>query len=150
MTRKPILLALACLAGAGVSIWAPGPAYGCNSDYKQGYSPEDIKARRDVRKITGIFRLITISGRRYTDEDGKEWIEDAKLVGELTDNRGRIWPTIHDPSQTIVLCIHYFKPERDAKGSFWISRHKKTDRYELLHWEGEYLPDAEQTPLKAN
>jgi hypothetical protein len=42
----------------------------------------------------------------------------------------------------------YHRPEADATGTFWIARNAKDNRFELLLWEGVYLPKAEPVKMK--
>lgn len=122
------------------------PAYGCSFSWKKGWAPEEIKRRADVRKLEGVFRLEEVLGERHTDEDGTEWIWNAEIVGSIESKGGQIWNTIHDAPDDTTTCRYgsYFKPESDAKGAFWITRSKKSGRYRILLWEGDYLRAEEK------
>lgn len=119
------------------------PASACSFTWKKGWSPDEIKERSDVRKVKGTYRLVEVAGERFTDDDGEEWVRDASYHGRLNTLRGTGWDTYHEPRLQELTCIYYFKPEADAKGTFWISRKKVDGRYRILLWEGEYLPASD-------
>jgi hypothetical protein len=147
-----LLIALSLVLGLSVTAGV-GKARACSISYKKGYAPEEIKRRFDVRKIEGSFKLTDITGERFTNEDGEERIRNAKLLGEISNGKGRVWRTIQPPPDAILIEIcgcdcWYHRPEADATGTFWIARNAKDDRFELLLWEGDYLPKAEPAKMK--
>ena len=128
---------------AAFALVAASSAQACNFSWKKGWSPDEIKQREDVRKVVGTFRIMEISGEHFTDAEGKEWIRNARYVGRLETARGTGWDTAHPLRIEDLTCVYYFKPEADAEGTFWISRRKVDGRYEILLWEGTYLPQTD-------
>lgn len=142
------LLATMCLFLAVSLMVEVDQAHACSISYKKGYSPEEIKRRYDVRKIEGVFKLTEITGEHFTNENGEDMIRYAKLLGQISSKNGRVWRTIQPPPDALFIDIcgcdcWYHKPEADATGTFWITRNAKGDRFELLLWEGDYLPKSE-------
>ena len=135
--RCVLVLALVLMQG----MHAP-QALACSFAWKRGWSPEEIKKRYDVREVRGVFRLSELTGHRFTDEDGSEWIENAVFEGTIEPRRGKPWRTYHPAPDMRTTCYvgSYFKPTADAEGTFWISRKKVDGRYQILLWEGEYIP----------
>jgi hypothetical protein len=125
-----------------VAIHAPVDA--CSFSWKKGWSPNEIKRRADVRRVEGVFTLKELVGERHTDPEGIDWVSDGKFIGALESKNGVIRNTVHEAPDDTTTCRYgsYFKPEANAKGSFWISRTKKDGRYQILLWEGEYLKAA--------
>lgn len=123
---------------AASTLLAPA-AQACSLTWAPGWSPDEIKERADVRKVRGTYRLVEIAGERFTNDNGEEWVRDAKYLGQLNTLRGTGWDVIHEPRIPDLTCIYYFKPEADATGTFWISRSKVDGRYRLMLWEGDYI-----------
>jgi hypothetical protein len=146
MRRLFIYLLLLSLPTATVH----APAQACSFSWKKGWSPKEIKRRSDVRKVTGVFRLKELKGERRTDSEGTEYVINGEFVGTLESNGGVVRNTIHEAPDDTTTCRYgsYFKPEADAKGTFWISRTKKDGRYPILLWEGEYLMTADAVEKK--
>lgn len=103
---------------------------------------EEVKADPEVRLVKGIFHLEEVRGKPMNDPDYPGWLLDAVVLGKVETLRGTAFETSHAaPDQTTTCYVGtYFKPEGDASGTFYLSRRKANGRYELLHWEGEYLP----------
>jgi hypothetical protein len=137
-----LLLALAAVA-------APGAAEACTFSWKRGFSPEEIKRRPDVREVKGTWRMSALEGERFTDDEGQEWVRGGRFTGRIETTRGTRWSTWHRPPDMTTTCYigSYFKPEADAKGTFWIARRKVGGRFEILLWEGEYVIPG--TPMVA-
>ena len=143
MDRRAVLVGLATAALSGVPAQ---PAGACSIGYKAGYSPAEIKQRKDLRKIEGVYRLAEVAGERFTDENGQELVRDAKLLGEIKAKNGRTWKTIQPPPDALLVDIcgcdcWYHKPEGNAEGTFWLSHNGRNGRYTLMLWEGNYLHD---------
>jgi hypothetical protein len=148
--RSLIALLLALCLSVGV---VPSPANACSIGYKRGWSPEEIKRRPDVLRVEGTFRLTEVSGERFINAEGEERVRDAKLLGTIQSGRKRVWRTIQRPpdAMLIEMCgcdCWYHRPEGDATGTFWIRREPRRGRYELLLWEGDYLPRPEPSEKK--
>lgn len=140
MRRRAVLALL--LAGMA----APSAVQACTFRWARGWSPEEIKRRADVRKVRGVWRRTSLEGRPFTDEEGQEWITNARFLGRIETRRGTGWDTEHPAPDHSTTCFvgAYFKPEFDAAGTFWISRRASGGRYRILLWEGEYVPPAAQ------
>lgn len=125
----------ALMLAAGLAATFASPAAACSFSWAPGHSPDEIKARDDVRLVKGIFRFEV--GRGDVREDGM--LDRGTIYGHLETERGTGWKTVQPFDQFSVDCAAYLRPTADAKGSFWISRRKTGGRYELLLWEGTYL-----------
>lgn len=138
MTARFLALAT-LLALQGVQV---PDASACTFSWKRGWSPDEIKTRYDVREVRGTFRLAELTGRRFTDEEGVQWIQNGIYEGTIEPRRGKPWRTFHPAPDMRTTCYAgtYFKPTADARGTFWISRKKVDGRYQILLWEGEYIP----------
>lgn len=129
---RSVIIALA----AAAAMMATSPALACSFSWGSGQSPGEIRKRADVRKIEGVFRYG--SGQGVLDEQGE--LYRGRITGRVEARTGRVWNTIQLFDQLLVECAAYHKPVADARGTFWISRHKSDGRYNMLLWEGEYLP----------
>ncbi len=133
------------IASAGMVLAAPASA--CTFTWQKGWSPEEIKKRGDIRRVTGTFEVQDRSGSG--DEYGD--LYEGTIYGRLSTLRGTGWDTWQEFHRISLDCGAYEKPLADAQGTFWISRKKKDGRYQIYLWEGEYLPAKEpQSPDKAN
>lgn len=141
--RAAVLLAL------GLAVLAPPPAHACTFAWKRGWSPEEIKQRPDVRMVEGTWAMQTLEGDRTVDEEGQHLVINGRFLGRITAKRGTRWSTWHRAPDHTTTCYvgSYFKPEADAKGTFWIARRKVGGRFEILLWEGEYVIPG--TPMVA-
>lgn len=142
------------LAAIGLGVVAHQPVSACTFQWQKGWSPEEIKQRDDIRRVIGTFEVQDITGS--ADEDGG--LYEGTIYGRLETLRGTGWDTWQDYHRISVDCGANVKPLGYAKGTFWITRKKKDGRYQLLLWEGEYLPakdaanqdDANETESDAN
>jgi len=124
---------------------SPPAAHACSFSWKRGWSPDEIKQREDVRAVQGTWRMGALEGERFTDEEGQEWVRDGRFVGRIEEEHGVRWSTWHLAPDERTTCSAgtYFNPMADAKGTFWIARRKVDGRFEILLWEGEYLPQPQ-------
>lgn len=124
----------------------PTSANACSWVWKDGWSPEEIRERDDVRKVRGTYRMLQVAGDVGADENGGTVVSNAQFRGRLETLRRTGWDTYHEPPIYDLTCQvgNYHKPETDAKGTFWISRKRVHGRYRILLWEGEYLPPEER------
>lgn len=127
------------MAAAWLSLIAASPAAACSFSWKPGWSPDEIKAREDVRMVRGTFHVVGTEG----DANADGMLENGWIYGRLQTRRGTGWDTVQDYSLFAVECAAYRKPTSDARGVFWIERQRTDGRYKLLLWEGDYLPDGE-------
>ena len=132
------------LSFAALSLPTAGQA--CSWVWEEGWSPEEIKQRADVRKVRATYKMLQVAGKTGTDENGETIVYNAEFRGRLETLRGTGWDTYHEPPMYDLTCQigNYHKPETDATGTFWISRKKKNGRYRILLWEGDYLPPEQR------
>ena len=141
MTAAPARLAILAL-GLPIALAATGAA-ACSMDMRPVRERvEQIKADPGVRLVKGVFHFEEIRGEPMNDPDYPGWLLDAVILGKVETLRGTAFETSHAAPDESTTCYvgTYFKPGGDASGIFYLSRRKKDGRYELLHWEGEYLP----------
>jgi len=126
-------------AAACFAMLAAAPAHACEFSWKPGWSPKEIKdpERTDVRRVVGVFHITAIEGQ--AGQDG--YLDSGWISGRVETLRGTGWDMIQSYDRFSIECGASREPTRDAKGVFWIARARKDGRYEMLAWEGEYLPD---------
>ncbi|MEP0191230.1 MAG: hypothetical protein ABJP70_11460 [Erythrobacter sp.] len=137
------------LAAATAGLVLSTPATACSFSWSPGYSPDEIKERANVRRVKGRFVAQDMTGS--ADENGE--LYEGKIFGRLETLRGTGWDTWQEFHRISLDCGAYLKPLADAQGTFWISRRKKDGRYQILLWEGEYLPatdDVNEAESEAN
>jgi hypothetical protein len=138
MLRRALCLILslpAALAATG--------AVACSMDMRPVRERvEKIKADPDVRLVKGVFHFEEVRGEPMNDPDHPGWLLDAVILGKVETLRGTAFETAHAAPDESTTCYvgTYFKPVTEASGTFYLSRRKTDGRYELLHWDGEYLP----------
>ena len=110
----------------------PEPAQACSFSWGPGNSPREIKQRADVRRLKGTFRVIDIQGT--VDEEGA--LDRGTITGRIETKRNRIFNTVHQYDQFIMMCGADRRPASDGTGTYWIKRKPKDGKYEILLWEG--------------
>lgn len=133
MTSAPALIVAACFA-----LLAVPHAHACSFSWKPGYSPDEIKAREDVRMVKGEFHFE--GGWGELRPDGS--LDRGVLRGRIETLRGTGWDTEQPYDQFAADCGAFLGPVADGQGVFWIERRKKNGRYQMLLWEGAHLPAA--------
>jgi len=120
------------------------PAAACSFSWREGHSPADVRMRTDVRVVTGTFR--NVRARGYADEGGR--FEQGVIEGEVIDRAGRIWPTSHPYDSFSADCGAIRTPTHAGTGRYWISRRRTDNRYQMMLWNGRYLPrnDSQTRP----
>ncbi len=120
---------------------SPTASLACSFSWNPGHSPEEIRERSDLRKVRGRFELIDMEGS--ADENGE--LYEGRIFGRLITARGTGWATWQHFHRVSLDCGAYRKPLGDAQGTFYISRRKVDGRYEILLWDGAYLPANEMS-----
>ncbi|MXO90050.1 hypothetical protein [Pontixanthobacter aquaemixtae] len=133
--RAPLAAALA----AAILLGNSTGAFACSFSWKEGFSPEEIKQREDVRKVTGTIEIGELQGS--ADENGELW--EGTIFSRITTLRGTGWETWQNFHRVSLDCGAYRKPLANGRGIFWISRQKIDGRYEILLWEGEYSRNSQ-------
>ena len=123
-----------------IGLVSASPATACSFSWNPGWSPEEIKERKDLRKVTGRFEVVEIDGVG----DAKGALEKGTIYGRLTTLRGTGWETWQPFDRISLDCGAYRRPMAAGEGTFWISRRKVDGRYQILLWEGTYLPAQDE------
>lgn len=130
LKREVVLASLAICA-----CFIPSKSLACSFTWSEGFSPEEIRERKDLRKVIGTFEIINWDGQ--ADENGE--LSTGKIYSRLSTKRGTGWYTWQEFSRISLDCGAYLKPLNNARGTFYISRRKIDGRYEILLWDGEYI-----------
>lgn len=114
------------------------PALSCSVSIDADHD-SSIKARHDVRKVEGEFIVERLVGSVGSDGSFAE----GTIYAHILLGNGRQLLTFQPFLEAWASCGLNHLPNGDAKGAFYIDRKKQDGRFEVLFWEGEYLPQGQ-------
>ena len=109
------------------------------------------RAHRKMKKVRGTFIVTSVTTRLgQSDFSDDDEIEIKIYLGQITTRSGKVYQTEHEDDGDIRSCGDFYKPTREAKGWFFLSKRPSasTGRFELKDWDGDYSPLAEKTEKK--